>query len=545
VTGLYRLPRVIVDAGGTTWEFTEIYEDLRHSDSSTGGNEQATWSLKGGKTPHTGQLPPPGARVRIYDDQPLPYWEGRIEYPQVDPFKLPAGGAGGLFQYLARGLASHTDDDQFEAKKIYLKGTTTDAAMLDAIQQKCPLINAGNLLVTPSGRALQADTDSYQLHSAQTIINSLSQFGYASNEQMLWAIRRFNGTSFLELKPRPTTPKYYVDLTQVDQAPFSWPLQIVYNKVIVKWSKGTVVVEDTTSQAAYPSGIGVKRSRSVDATDKIDNFPTAQFIALVMLGRLSRVRPVGNQVVVQFPFIVTDQAGNEVPLRRIEAGNVISVTGYVTGSSLVVTTPVFIRRAEWDEERRIQSMVTEELFSELSLIGKVLDDEKLDPTQPGEPPPHFQVSITAPPGEPWKLQPWPGEPGEEVAFSGKVGEVIANSWLPPDPTFINQEFDSGYQVGDERWLKAPAGKLTEWEFKIVGTGSMDVTVYQGGGAILSTTGAGSGTLAVNFESSDEWIRFVVDGTTLAGSDTATMAIKELRHEQKFEEKPPEEEETPP
>ena len=556
---LYPLPRIIVtdEVSSDSWDFTNVRQHLVHSDSAIGGPEEATWELQKGRVPNANELPPPGSKVELFDDNPQPYWVGRIEYPEVSPFMVTDDAYSGAYKYLARGMSSHLDDDRYDVSGVYPGGQDTQLVMSGVTSVLCPDIDAFTPLAQSTFRILREDSDSVLGLSAQEIVSSLATLGTFSGEQVLWAVRPYAGNVALEIRPRPTVVRYAVDLSQLTQAPFSWPLQIIFNKIILRWARGVTIVTDSASIAE----LGFTRTKFIDAADRIDSEETAQWVANVTLTRLSNIRPVGSGITIPWPLEITE-SGVPVPLWRVQAGYVIEVTGYITGSSKLVTAPVFIRSCTWDDDARTLTIQSEERFSELNLVPFLLKKQETTDRGGGETGTHtpdptnpdagtvvspnaakLDIGIKGSP-DPKVAKPQPKDTFIPVL---EPKDTIADPYLPADIATVNYVITSDWENDDFMDLAPIQGQLYGWQS--TGDSGISYTVSNTGlGNFLTGTGGSDGALlTVGTPPDDEgpqislgdWMRLTLNTKFATAGKQCTVAILIRRHSKKYEI-PPEE-----
>lgn len=393
--------------GVKTWDLTNLATSLRLTNMSPGGHGEAVIEYE---DVDPVSVPAPGSRV-VISDELGPYWVGRVEEPAV-AFRP----GGGRVTITCQGYGASASDQRVsttlawnpitgEPYPKFPQGMSLHDAFKAVTIQLCPDFGFvdGNIHV---GATLAGDSQQLWGKSAQEIYNEICSLGAdfgngnVQDEPIYWhvysgeAMNPGSGDSatYLEVRYRstPPVPAYVIDMADCDETEFSWPLKYVANRVIVQWGDeqgngGTVTATDSTSKSGYPNGVQIWRDHFLDGTSHISTYYEAWAVAHAVLARFARLRAVGRQIRIKYPMVVTDNNGQPVPLWRVLAGRFIQINGLSTDDDLVNGTgsQFFISETEWDEYNRELTILTEEVETLASVVGRVTPIQDMNAIVPG------------------------------------------------------------------------------------------------------------------------------------------------------------------
>lgn len=405
-----------------------------------------------------------------------------------------------MLSHLARGYADSARDQTYHDEQTWPAGTTLESIFTDTLA-KCPQL-AGTALISYLGRTLDQESPDFQGRNPQDVWLEVQRYGNSLSQPIIWTVGAHptagGTTPYLQVRPRPTTPTLFVELAELDAAPMKWPLNRVYNRVIVRYKTGvdttaTVVVDDTTSQAAWPTGVGVTREYYKDVSSRIDNVADATAFASTLLNQLKTLRPVGTQLSLTWPHRITDEFDQPVAIWRTShlVGQIIRIL------SLTIDGPYerdqLIVAAAWDDHSRRLSLSTEQISSQLELWGQLqeaqdshieqmLEDaiEDVIDAVPGIIDSHGFTSVTdaeLPNMINWSNDPTPGLEGDKAAREGHSHRLTTNRISIP---FVHgdgtNDITTGIKGSPE--IGFPCN-VVGWRLVLVGGGSISLTVTIG------------------------------------------------------------------
>lgn len=380
-----------------TWDLTQQVSTVRLTNMSPGGHGDAVVEFED-VDPLT--VPPPGANLFI-SDALGPYWVGRIEEPTVS-FR-PGGGKVSI---LARGFASSAGDQIVNTTIAWNPATGVPYPSFPAgmschdgfkaiIQNICPFISYHQETIHV-GSVLAGESQKLWGRNGLECFNEIASLGSnigvgsTSADQIFWhvyskdALNPGAGSTeaIFEAVYRSQLGTYQIAMAECDDTEFSWPLKYVANRVHVQWEDnigngGIATAVDPTSKSSYPNGIGMWRDHFIDGTSHVSTQYEAYMIAQSVLQRVKALRAVGHRITVKYPVMLTGLDGQPCPLWRVLAGRNLTITGLNTDDALINSTgnTFWIRETEWDEYNRTLTLITEEVESIATIMGRLLPSE--------------------------------------------------------------------------------------------------------------------------------------------------------------------------
>lgn len=428
--------------GAEVWDLTNVATELRLSNMSPGGHAEAEITYED-VDPLT--TPAMGAILTISDKAGV-YWAGRVE--EIDVGFRPGGGR---VKITGRGMASSTADQIIstfvnfntvtgDASAQFNQGQAVRDAFRSIVLNLCPFVGWDDTKVHV-GATLAGDTSQLYGKTPQECFNELATIGSdlgggsSTSKQIFWNVYSggaFNkggtdNTSYMELIYKDQPVSYVIDMEDCQTTEISWQMKWIINRVSIQWAdqqgnKGVATAIDPTTKSAYPNGIGVWRDHFVDATSHVSSQYEAQLMAESILSQVARIRPIGKQIVIQYPQQVADVNGNAVPLWRVLAGRMIQINNIDPNNPQLVGNEIFyIRETQWDEWNRTLTIMTEEVESIPQIVGKSVFQESTLPIS-------TVASKVAIPNNPLLLAPGPDKgPGNQgQAPSGIPGQTTPN-----------------------------------------------------------------------------------------------------------------------
>jgi len=337
-------------------------------------------------------VPSPGDLL-VISDELGPYWTGRVEEPTV-AFR-PGGGKVSI---LARGMASSAGDQIVNTTiawnpstglpyPYFPAGMACRDAFIAVILNICPNISfsAPDFHV---GATLAGDSQPLWGRTGLECFNEIATLGSSygpaatGGEQVYWhvycdgALRPGSSTtSLLEAVYYGQVPAYEIAMAECDETEISWPMKYVANRVHVQWkdASGSGGIATATDPVSF-SQLRIWKDHFIDGSSHVTTHYEAWLIANTVLARVKNIRAVGHQIRIKSPAMVTGLDGNPCPLWRVLAGRMIRITG------LSATNPTcdaagntfFIRETEWDEYERTLTLITEEVETIASVVGRTL-----------------------------------------------------------------------------------------------------------------------------------------------------------------------------
>jgi len=265
--------------------------------------------------------------------------------------------------------------------------------------------------------------------------------------------------------PRPAeddeSKTYSIDISNIADNSIDIPLQRIYNKVTVIFAQGIVVEEDTDStdflNAANPYDDGV-RAITFDHSSSIATEGQARQFARAILARFSALRAVSDSIAIPYPLLVT-QGNSNVNLPRMEPGYNLNMTGIDLGDPDLTgaITSQLISGTRWDNERRIQTLSTEDPDSLSSLIGRVNIAKQASPGEPfklpvnlpSEPPHTVPIDSNKPPSSGSKpiggftVSGSSGSKGQPNLHEDPATGTLKQKDMPPGSDLIPLDFTIG------------------------------------------------------------------------------------------------------
>ncbi len=322
---------VQIQSAGITLDHSARLDSLRLKTVAPGGFMEATWVVAD-RSPYADILPPEGARVEISDHQ------GRFRTARLSRRDPAFYHGGATWDFTARGYAEHLTDDCYTASRFWEAGTSLDTIVTEVIRDLCPDLEGLDPDSDSTGQKLLARSPDMLLKTPQEIIKEILKLGSDQHESLFWYV--WDGAPGAGAKPRllikrrHTTPDYYVSLEHGAGVKSADDLQDLYNRVVVLWAGGAVVVDDEDSQRAHDEGgYGVRRTLRLDKRKEIASRENAEALARTELARAKALKLYGNTITIPNTAPIIDRNGKTVPLWRVEAGKVIQVRDLLVGET--------------------------------------------------------------------------------------------------------------------------------------------------------------------------------------------------------------------
>lgn len=165
-----------------------------------------------------------------------------------------------------------------------------------------------------------------------------------------------SGAPVLKVDTVPLVPKYYVRIAAGAVDNPSWSLDDIDNQAIAAYldvdgHPHTVVVNVLDNPLKFGiSGTPIVKSKAINVSGEFAESDATQY-AHNIVNRFGHLRMSGSNIHVPWGVLVTDENGDEVPLWRVDAGNMIRVfiidehtdpTGYLSVEDR------FISATSWD-----------------------------------------------------------------------------------------------------------------------------------------------------------------------------------------------------
>ena len=314
-----------------------------------------------------------GFRVDVHDEEGI-FWSGRIEKVMSH-----VSTAGTYYRITARGWGVNLADQIAATQDV--AGLQSSAIVANAITNLTQQIDGSNIATSGFTFTSAQPITLAMMTPAQQIAWAVA-FGDSNNTQQLYySYPENDGRRMFTLKPRPSEPDLFCEVSTFELAEFGFDGQFAANRVDLQYSSGgglTAQFNDTALQGAGPEGWGFIKSVKQVLRELTQPADAAQ-IGAAQLAISQVLKLTATSLRCRSNTVFRDANGQFIPLHRIRSGmvlqfiDIIPVEGQV-GAGLTYANSCLIVGTSYDEDGQTLAITQESFQSRFEyLFGKVFN----------------------------------------------------------------------------------------------------------------------------------------------------------------------------